>query len=76
MPTLELERFAAWIHERSRGCLENSEINALLYGGFEEDDQWTFQDQATQAQWEAWCAAQVFEVAAATTESKGDDNGV
>lgn len=71
MPTAELERFAAWIRQRASW---NANVNAMLYGGFESDDRWRFEDSHTQELWDAWLAGQFFETSATSTEPTEANN--
>lgn len=50
--------FEAWIRDRSRCCMEQEEIDRACIGELDFDSgEYTFRDDAVQAQWEAWQAA-------------------
>lgn len=61
MAQLEMDRFEAWIRDRSRACMMDYEIDDLMSGSFDIDGSggFIFEDSAVQAQWEAWQAALV-----------------
>lgn len=48
-------KFKAWVHDRARGCMDDSEIKRELLGQLDrESNEYHFNNPATQAQWEAW----------------------
>jgi len=50
--------FEAWIRDRCRACIEESEIDELCKGDLDFDSgDYTFRDPTVQGQWEAWQAA-------------------
>jgi len=50
--------FESWIRDRSRGCIEQHEIDDLCKGDVDfESHIYTFRDPGVQGQWEAWLAA-------------------
>ncbi len=52
------DEFEAWIRDRSRGCMEQHEIDAICAGDMDfETGEYTFLDPVTQGQWEAWQAS-------------------
>jgi len=56
--SLAFDAFEAWIRDRSRGCMEQDEIDEICKGSFDLDGEWYgFECPAVQAQWEAWQAA-------------------
>ena len=50
--------FESWIRERSRGCMEQDEIDDLCKGDMDFDSgEYTFRNLSVQGQWEAWQAS-------------------
>lgn len=55
MAQLEFDTFELWIRDRSRGCLDELEIEDLCRGEMDfETGEYTFLNQSVQSQWEAW----------------------
>jgi len=53
--------FEAWVRHRCSACLEPHQIDKLCSGELDIDSgDYTFEDNVTQAQWEAWQASKEF----------------
>ena len=58
MASMLHDDFEAWIRDRCRGCMEQEEIDEYCRADLDlETFEYTFQNEAVQAQWEAWQAA-------------------
>lgn len=50
--------FEAWIRDRCRCCMEQDEIDLYCLADLDlNSGEYTFRNEAVQAQWEAWQAA-------------------
>lgn len=55
---MQHDEFEAWVRDRSRGCLDDAEIDELCRGELDFDSgDYVFTNLVVQGQWEAWQAA-------------------